>query len=197
MKVTSQNYHTYCILGPWQQLELSDLPLQFAAMVEDLKPATRYSFRVIAEGPAGKSAPSGELLLRTIPQKPAGAPLNLSVLPLSSTELLVTWAPPLVELRNGEIQGFNIGYRVVDMGTYNFTSVNGDGEESGDEVILGGLAKFMRYSVVVQAFNEVGAGPLSEPISAQTMEDGKYSSLFNNILRNTDAFHLFFLHILS
>ncbi|KAK9752838.1 Immunoglobulin I-set domain [Popillia japonica] len=169
---------------PWQQLELSDLPLQFAAMVEDLKPATRYSFRVIAEGPAGKSAPSGELLLRTIPQKPAGAPLNLSVLPLSSTELLVTWAPPLAELRNGEIQGFNIGYRVVDMGTYNFTSVNGDGEESGDEVILGGLAKFMRYSVVVQAFNEVGAGPLSEPIfnevgagplsepiSAQTMED--------------------------
>lgn len=27
---------------------------------------------------------------------------------------------------------------------------------------------------MVQAFNQVGSGPLSEPVSAQTMEDGKH-----------------------
>lgn len=167
----------FVLLGPWLQLELSDPPLQYAALVEDLKPATRYFFRVIAEGPAGRSAPSAELLVRTEPQKPAGPPLNLSVLPLSSTELLVTWTPPLPELRNGDIQGFNVGYKIVDVGTYNFTAVAGDGEETGDEIILTGLAKFMRYTIVVQAFNEVGPGPLSEPVSAQTMEDGKYLSV--------------------
>lgn len=53
----------------------------------------------------------------------------------------------------------------------NMTTVYGDGEDGG-EFILADLIKFKRYSIVVQAFNEVGNGPLSEPITAQTMEDG-------------------------
>lgn len=54
----------------------------------------------------------------------------------------------------------------------NMTTVYGDGEDGG-EVILTDLIKFKKYSITVQAFNEVGSGPLSEPITAQTMEDGK------------------------
>lgn len=127
---------------------------------------------MIAEGPAGKSTPSAEITVRTEPQRPAGPPLNLSVRPVSSTEFIVTWTPPIAELRHGDIQGFNIGYRTASMGAFNFTSVAGDGEEGG-ELLLGGLAKYTRYTIVVQAFNEVGAGPLSEPMAAQTMEDGK------------------------
>lgn len=53
----------------------------------------------------------------------------------------------------------------------NMTTVYGDGEDGG-ELILADLIKFKRYSVVVQAFNEVGNGPLSEPTTVQTMEDG-------------------------
>jgi hypothetical protein len=56
---------------------------------------------------------------------------------------------------------------------YNFTSVGGDGEEGGGEFLLGALGKFTQYQVVVQAFNQVGPGPLSEPVAVQTMEDGK------------------------
>lgn len=59
------------------------------------------------------------------------------------------------------------------MGSYNFTSVNGDGEDGSGEILLNGLAKYTRYTLVVQAFNEVGVGPLSDPVSAQTMEDGR------------------------
>ncbi|CAH1170098.1 unnamed protein product [Phaedon cochleariae] len=158
------------LLGTWHAVDLTDTPLPFAALVEDLKPATRYAFRVVAEGPAGRSAPSEELPVRTEPQRPAGAPLNPAARAVSSREVLVTWSPPLAELRHGDIQGFNIGYRTVTMGAYNFTSVNGDGEDGG-EMLLGGLNKYTRYTIVVQAFNEVGAGPLSEPVTAQTMED--------------------------
>ncbi|XP_072391711.1 cell adhesion molecule Dscam2 isoform X1 [Diabrotica undecimpunctata] len=154
----------------WHQIELSDSPLPFTALIEDLKPATKYTFHVIAEGPAGKSSPSEDLLLRTEPQRPAGPPLNPATRPISSSEILVTWSPPLPELRHGDIQGFNIGYRTATMGSYNFTSINGDGEDGG-EILLGGLNKYTRYTIVVQAFNEVGAGPLSEPVTAQTMED--------------------------
>lgn len=154
-------------------MEITDSPLQYAALIEDLKPATKYAFRVIAEGPAGKSTPSAELIVRTEPQRPAGPPLSLAVRPVSSTELLVSWTPPLPELRHGEIQGFNIGYRIGNVGSYNFTSVTGDGEDGGGELLLGSLAKFTRYTVVAQAFNEVGAGPLTEPVTSQTMEDSK------------------------
>lgn len=57
----------------------------------------------------------------------------------------------------------------------NMTTVYGDGEDGG-ELILADLIKFKRYSIVVQAFNEVGNGPLSEPTAAQTMEDGMKKS---------------------
>jgi hypothetical protein len=160
------------VLGNWNQVDLTESPMSLAALIEDLNPATKYTFRVIAVGPAGKSPPSSELIIRTEPQRPAGAPLNLSVRSLSSTEVIVTWIPPSPELRHGEIQGFNVGYRTTTMGAFNFTTVMGDGEDGG-ELLLGGLEKYTRYTIVVQAFNEVGTGPLSETVPIQTMEDGK------------------------
>jgi len=59
----------------------------------------------------------------------------------------------------------------MDIMAHNMTTIYGDGEDGG-ELILADLIKFKRYSIVVQAFNEVGNGPLSEPTTAQTMEDG-------------------------
>lgn len=163
----------------WLQMEISDPP-QYTAMIENLKPATRYIFRVIAEGPAGQSAPSQELHVKTEPQRPAGPPLNLNARPLSSTEILVTWMPPLPELRHGEIQGYNIGYKssTSSSTSYNFTSVSGDGESGTGELLLGSLMKYTRYTLVAQAFNQIGPGPLSEPATAQTLEDGNRSTLF-------------------
>lgn len=161
----------------WQHIEITDPP-KFTSLIENLKPATKYSFRVIAEGPAGRSAPSQELNIKTEPQRPAAPPLSLQARPLSSTEILISWAPPLFELRHGEIQGFNIGYKSTSAATnnYNFTSTSGDGEDGTGEIILTGLSKYTRYTIVAQAFNQVGPGPLSEPVTAQTMEDGKYLS---------------------
>jgi len=50
--------------------------------------------------------------------------------------------------------------------------VSGDGDEGTGELMLGGLAKYSRYTIVAQAFNQVGPGPLSEAVTAQTLEDG-------------------------
>ncbi|XP_031785655.1 Down syndrome cell adhesion molecule-like protein Dscam2 isoform X10 [Nasonia vitripennis] len=159
--------------GMWQQQELSGPPLPYAALIDELKPATRYTVRVIAEGPAGRSTPSAELLVRTEPQRPAGPPLNVAARALSSTEILVTWLPPLPELRHGDIEGFNVGYRESTSSnpSFNFTSVPGDGEEGGAELRLTGLRPHTRYTLIVQAYNQVGSGPLSEMLSTQTLED--------------------------
>lgn len=175
----------------WQFIEISNPP-QYTAVIENLKPATKYSFRVIAEGPAGKSAPSQELLIKTEPQRPAGPPLSLSARPLSSTEILISWMPPLYELRNGEIQGYNIGYKTTSTqsNNYNFTSTSGDGEDGTGEFILVSLSKYTRYTIVAQAFNQVGPGPLSEPVSAQTMEDGKIVSFLYIFKKSTCTQHI-------
>nr|XP_029721995.1 Down syndrome cell adhesion molecule-like protein Dscam2 isoform X6 [Aedes albopictus] len=155
----------------WMYMELD--PPKYAASIENLKPATNYVFRVIAEGPAGRSAPSQELFIKTEPQRPAGAPLNLSARPISSTEILINWMPPTYELRHGEIQGYSIGFRSMhtNSNNYNYTSVSGDGEDGTGELLLGNLAKYTRYTIVASAFNQVGSGPQSEPVTAQTMED--------------------------
>ncbi|XP_065091072.1 cell adhesion molecule Dscam2 isoform X4 [Ochlerotatus camptorhynchus] len=155
----------------WMYMELD--PPKYSASIENLKPATNYVFRVIAEGPAGRSSPSQELFIKTEPQRPAGAPLNLSARPISSTEILVNWMPPTYELRHGEIQGYSIGFRSMhtNLNSYNHTSVVGDGEDGSGELLLGNLAKYTRYTIVAQAYNQVGSGPQSEPVTAQTMED--------------------------
>lgn len=157
----------------WLQIEIANPP-QFTASIENLKPATRYAFRVIAEGPAGQSSPSQDLVVRTEPQRPAGPPLTLIARPISSTEIAVSWNPPLPELRHGEIQGYNIGYKSAQSTTngYNFTSVSGDGDGGTGDLTLTGLSKYTRYTIVAQAFNQIGPGPLSEASTAQTMEDG-------------------------
>lgn len=50
-------------------------------------------------------------MVTTEPQKPSGPPINIQIQPISSTELVVTWAPPHNDLQNGEILGYNIGFR--------------------------------------------------------------------------------------
>ncbi|KAK0088951.1 hypothetical protein PV325_010139, partial [Microctonus aethiopoides] len=159
--------------GMWQQQELSGPPLPYAALIDDLKPATRYTIRVVAEGPAGRSAPSPELIVKTEPQRPAGPPINIAARPISPTEIIVSWSPPLSELRHGEIQGFNVGFRETSSGnpSFNFTSVSGDGEDGAGELRLTALRPYTRYTIVVQAYNQVGSGPLSEPLPTQTLED--------------------------
>ncbi|KAK7578218.1 hypothetical protein V9T40_010423 [Parthenolecanium corni] len=155
---------------PWLYSEVSS-QLR-GTLIEDLRPATQYRFRVIAEGSAGQSKPSEEIVVTTEPQKPSGPPINIQIQPISSTELVVTWAPPHNDLQNGQILGYNIGFREESSSSssFNITKVVNEGDNY-EEMILKNLQKYTRYLVVVQAFNQVGEGPFSEPITAQTLED--------------------------
>ncbi|XP_065347787.1 cell adhesion molecule Dscam2-like isoform X4 [Cloeon dipterum] len=144
------------------------------AAVEGLKPATMYQFRLYAENQLGASEPSDILHGMTSGEKPAGPPLQVSVEPVSSTQLRVTWQPPNKELWNGDILGYNIGFRKSLHGSqeadYNYTRVSISGDMPGD-FRLTNLEKFTKYSVVVQAMNSIGEGPNSDPFSALTLED--------------------------
>ena len=47
------------------------------------------------------------------------------------------------------------------------------GAAHGGSTVVTGLKKYTRYEVVAKAFNNRGAGPLSPPVIAATLEDGK------------------------
>nr|CAD7393258.1 unnamed protein product [Timema cristinae] len=141
-------------------------------IVQGLKPATLYHFRLYAENQLGTSAPSDVLHGITESEVPSGPPLQVNVEPMSSTQLRITWHPPERELWNGDLLGYNIGYRKLgtDKDTYNWTRVAVAGETMGD-FRLTGLDKFAQYSIILEAFNTKGDGPPSDQIIAQTLED--------------------------
>jgi hypothetical protein len=54
-------------------------------------------------------------------------------------------------------------------------------EEDSNGWVLQGLHSFTKYKVIVQAFNNVGAGPASAGVIAFTGEAGQYICFFENV----------------
>lgn len=86
-------------------------PNQAIVLISSLRPAVTYQFRLYAVNELGRSEPSEVLAVTTESEIPSGAPRNLQVNAVSATELHVIWDPPPVELWNGEILGYHVGYK--------------------------------------------------------------------------------------
>ncbi|EGI65995.1 Down syndrome cell adhesion molecule-like protein [Acromyrmex echinatior] len=152
--------------------------------VSGLRPAVTYQFRMYADNELGRSQAS-DVETTTEGEKPGGPPRNLKVDPISSTEFNVTWDPPDHDLWNGEILGYHVGYKEHRLGAEQYTYKTVERRISTASVALGlartsmpgrqhhltNLKKFTRYSVVVQAFNALGPGPMTQEAVASTLED--------------------------
>ncbi|XP_043471452.1 Down syndrome cell adhesion molecule-like protein Dscam2 isoform X5 [Leptopilina heterotoma] len=153
--------------------------------INSLRPAVTYQFRVFAENDLGRSQASDVLDATTEGEKPGGPARNLKVDPVSSTEVKVTWDPPDHDLWNGEILGYHVGFKENRLSAEQYKYRTVEGRISSASLALGlartsmpsrschlpGLKKFTRYSIVVQAFNALGPGPLSPEVVATTLED--------------------------
>ncbi|KAG7198654.1 hypothetical protein KM043_006011 [Ampulex compressa] len=157
--------------------------------VSGLRPAVTYQFRIYAENELGRSQASDILDAITQGEKPGGPPRNLKVEPVSSTEFNVTWDPPDHDLWNGEILGYHVGYKEHRLAAEQYTYRTVERRISTSSVALGlartsmpgrqyqltNLKKYTRYSVVVQAYNILGAGPMTPEVVATTLEDAPSS----------------------
>ncbi|XP_076760630.1 cell adhesion molecule Dscam2 isoform X2 [Xylocopa sonorina] len=158
---------------------------QAHAHVSGLRPAVTYQFRIYAENELGRSQASEIFETTTEGEKPGGPPRNLKVEPVSSTEFNVTWDPPDHDLWNGEILGYHVGYKEHRLAADQYTYRTVERRISTASVALGlartsmpgrqyqltNLKKFTRYSVVVQAYNALGQGPMTPEEVATTLED--------------------------
>ncbi|XP_066249435.1 cell adhesion molecule Dscam1 isoform X2 [Euwallacea similis] len=149
---------------------------QTSATISNLRPAQVYHLRVLAENRLGLSEPSQTVQVNTLEEVPSGAPVDIRAEAKTSTELVVTWEPPVRETWNGNLLGYHVGYQEMDEETnsvtqsYVFKSVEVR-PHYGGEAVLQGLSKFSTYSIIVQAYNSRGSGPASAPVTARTLED--------------------------
>ncbi|XP_026295711.1 Down syndrome cell adhesion molecule isoform X31 [Apis mellifera] len=145
---------------------------QNVAGVFNLRPATTYHLRIVAENEIGASDPSDTVTIITAEEAPSGPPTSIRVDDLDQHTLKVTWKPPPREDWNGEILGYYVGYRLSSSEKpYMFETVDfskEDGKEHHLQIM--NLKTYTQYSVVVQAFNKVGSGPMSEERRQHTAE---------------------------
>ncbi|XP_024082571.1 Down syndrome cell adhesion molecule-like protein Dscam2 isoform X10 [Cimex lectularius] len=145
---------------------------QTTSGVFSLNPATTYHMRVVAENEVGTSEHSEPVTIITAEEAPSGSPTNIKVEAVDQVTLKVTWSPPERDSWNGEIQGYYVGYKLSDSDKpYLFETVEFSKEEGKQHhLMISNLKTYTQYSVVVQAFNKLGAGPMSEETKQYTAE---------------------------
>ncbi|XP_028664324.1 LOW QUALITY PROTEIN: cell adhesion molecule DSCAML1 [Erpetoichthys calabaricus] len=147
-------------------------PTNNQATIVELHPARVYSIRMYSYNKIGRSEASKELTVSTEEAAPDGPPMEVTLLPMTSQSIRVTWKAPKKELQNGVIRGYQIGYRENGPGSngqYSIVEMKATGDS--EVYTLDNLKKFAQYGVVVQAFNRAGTGPSSSEINATTLED--------------------------
>ncbi|XP_027299963.2 cell adhesion molecule DSCAML1 isoform X2 [Anas platyrhynchos] len=159
---------------PWdfKQSTRNISPTINQANIVDLHPASVYSIRMYSFNKIGRSEPSKELTISTEEAAPDGPPMDVTLQPMTSQSIQVTWKAPKKELQNGVIRGYQIGYRENSPGSngqYSIVEMKATGDS--EVYTLDNLKKFAQYGVVVQAFNRAGTGPSSSEINATTLED--------------------------
>ncbi|KAH8024617.1 hypothetical protein HPB51_000016 [Rhipicephalus microplus] len=78
--------------------------------------------------------------------------------------------PPSKEFHFGAIKGYYVGYRVAASSDPYIYKTLDLGAEGREECVLSSLSRFTQYSVIVQAYNNKGAGPPSDEVVVQTLD---------------------------
>ncbi|KAJ6220760.1 hypothetical protein RDWZM_006572, partial [Blomia tropicalis] len=83
--------------------------------LRSLKPMTIYELRIQAENKLGLGSFTSILKLVTKEEAPSGPPLNIHVYPMTARTLQITFQPPKSEHQNGQLLGYYVGYKALDL----------------------------------------------------------------------------------
>ncbi|KOB72568.1 Down syndrome cell adhesion molecule-like protein, partial [Operophtera brumata] len=143
----------------------------FEYRLDGLRPATAYALRLAAINAIGDSDYSDPVIIQTLEEAPAEPPHNVQVTATAPGELLVKWQPPSQETWNGELLGYVVSWRegsplTTDNSSHALTAPGWGASHAS----LVALRTHTHYEVRVSAFNAVGAGPASAPLTTTTLE---------------------------
>ncbi|CAL4081431.1 unnamed protein product, partial [Meganyctiphanes norvegica] len=157
------------------------------AHITGLLPSSSYLVRVVALNAVGLSSPTNELTLLTDHEPPTQPPTNVRVAPVSSTSLRITWQPPEDTPAQQSGLGYYVGYKVGNSSEpFRYKDLESTSASLyRPELMLTDLQKYTSYAITVQAYNTAGVGPISDPITATTQEDGAAGALTSIFLSIT------------
>ncbi|XP_016844898.1 protein sidekick isoform X4 [Nasonia vitripennis] len=140
----------------------------------DLTEDKYYEVIVAPFNSEGEGPPSLPVTVYVGEAIPTGEPQQVTLEPISSTEVQLKWKPPQANMQNGELLGYKIFYLVTDS-----PQELEKKQEEEIEVVpasysmhsLVFLDKYTQYRIQVLAFNPAGDGPRSPPITVRTKQD--------------------------
>ena len=98
-----------------QQQMHKTIPPREEYLLEQLTPNTVYRIFITARSSRGEGAPSRTVVVKTHPFAPTAPPQDVKVTATSSTTLRVSWKPPPLDARNGDIVKYRVIYEVCDI----------------------------------------------------------------------------------
>ncbi|XP_034098632.1 tyrosine-protein phosphatase Lar isoform X5 [Drosophila sulfurigaster albostrigata] len=135
-------------------------------VVRALSPYTEYEFYVIAVNNIGRGPPSTPATCTTGETKMESAPRNVQVRPLSSSTMIITWEPP--ETPNGQVTGYKVYYTTNS--NQPEASWNARMIDNSELTTISELTPHAIYTVRIQAYTSMGAGPMSTPVQVKTQQ---------------------------
>ncbi|XP_051864687.1 protein sidekick isoform X8 [Drosophila albomicans] len=139
-------------------------------LLENLKAATVYQFRVSAVNRVGEGSPSEPSNVVELPQEaPSGPPVGFVGSARSMSEIITQWQPPLEEHRNGQILGYILRYRLFGYNNVPWSYQNITNEAQRNFLIQE-LITWKDYIVQIAAYNNMGVGIYTEGSKIKTKE---------------------------
>ncbi|XP_017880955.1 protein sidekick isoform X4 [Ceratina calcarata] len=139
-------------------------------VLNNLKAAAAYQFRVTAENSVGEGPPSDPSNVVVLPQEPpSGPPVGFVGSARSSSEIITQWQLPLEEYRNGHILGYILRYRLYGYNDNPWTIQNITNEAQRNYLITD-LITWKDYIVQIAAYNDKGVGVFTEGLKIKTKE---------------------------
>ncbi|GBL97525.1 hypothetical protein AVEN_209821-1, partial [Araneus ventricosus] len=86
--------------------------------------------------------------------------------------------PPEAALQFGAIKGYYVGYKRKESNDKYVYKTLENRENFREERILTNLERNTKYKIRVQAFNSKGAGPPSDDVEVETLQEGVRDFLF-------------------
>uniref|UniRef100_A0A3B4CB05 Receptor-type tyrosine-protein phosphatase S n=1 Tax=Pygocentrus nattereri TaxID=42514 RepID=A0A3B4CB05_PYGNA len=139
-------------------------------LLKDLRPFTTYTFQLAARSRHGIGAYTNEISAETPQTQPSAPPQEVTCSSPSSTNILVSWKPPPVELQNGIITKYTIQYVATEGEDTSSRQISEISPENS-QYLLENLEKWTEYRITVTAHTDVGPGPESLPQLIRTEED--------------------------
>ncbi|XP_071504823.1 protein sidekick-2-like [Diadema antillarum] len=135
-------------------------------IIQGLDHWTQYDVRIKAYNEDATGPSSAVKKAWTNEAVPSAGPVNIQVVPVTSSSINVLWGDVPEADQNGEILGFKVLFQEIQ-GTLMYMDVPGNDSR---EATLAGLRGYTVYTITVLAYTRVGDGAIGNEVPVRTLE---------------------------